>query len=172
MNRVLIPLDGSVISEQALDEGLEQLPRRPAEVILLHCLDLNRLQTGGSGSAPMALNGLEQQSRRRKEIYLEHMVCNLAAQGYETRSLIVGGDPALGIVLAARELGVDLILMTTHGRGGAEHAVVGSVAEAVLRRANVPVLILPPSHRGHDQQKKAEVKLMPSLLSSRERQLA
>jgi universal stress protein A len=52
------------------------------------------------------------------------------------------GVPNLDIVRAARELGVDLIVMVTHGRTGLEHFVLGSVTEHVIREAPCPVLVL------------------------------
>ncbi|MGA9725584.1 MAG: universal stress protein [Candidatus Binatus sp.] len=52
------------------------------------------------------------------------------------------GVPDTDIVRAAHELGVDLIVMVTHGRSGLEHFVLGSVTESVLRNAPCPVLVL------------------------------
>ncbi len=52
------------------------------------------------------------------------------------------GVPDIDIVRAARELGVDLIVMVTHGRTGLEHFVLGSVTEHVIREAHCPVLVL------------------------------
>ncbi len=52
------------------------------------------------------------------------------------------GVPDLGIVRAASELGVDLIVMVTHGRHGIEHLLLGSVTEHVIREAPCPVLVL------------------------------
>jgi nucleotide-binding universal stress UspA family protein len=52
------------------------------------------------------------------------------------------GNPAREIVAAARELGVDVIVMGTHGRTGLSHALMGSVAERVVRLAPCPVLTL------------------------------
>jgi nucleotide-binding universal stress UspA family protein len=52
------------------------------------------------------------------------------------------GDPVTEIVAAAHESGADIIAMTTHGRSGITRLWFGSVAEAVLRRAAVPVLMM------------------------------
>ncbi len=56
--------------------------------------------------------------------------------------LVRQGDPALQILEACRETGADLIAMTTHGHSGLSRWVLGSVAEKVLRGANVPLLVL------------------------------
>jgi nucleotide-binding universal stress UspA family protein len=57
--------------------------------------------------------------------------------------VITGLDPAEQIVEYANENGVDLIAMSTHGRTGFRHLVMGSVAEAVLRRSAIPVVSFP-----------------------------
>ena len=56
---------------------------------------------------------------------------------------IVEGDPAAEILRKADELGVDLVVMGTHGKGLLEHAFLGSVAEKVLHRIKIPVLTIP-----------------------------
>jgi nucleotide-binding universal stress UspA family protein len=56
---------------------------------------------------------------------------------------VVEGDPAAEILRKADELGVDLVVMGTHGKGLLEHAFLGSVAEKVLHRIKVPVLTVP-----------------------------
>jgi len=71
----------------------------------------------------------------------------LAAQAREapellTETRIVEGDAAEEILRVAREVGCDLIVMGTHGRTGLRRLLMGSVAEKVLRHAQVPVLIL------------------------------
>jgi len=52
------------------------------------------------------------------------------------------GNPADEIVAAARETGADIIAMSTHGRGGLGRLVFGSVAQAVLRHVDIPVLLM------------------------------
>ncbi len=59
-----------------------------------------------------------------------------------------GGDPQIAIVEFAKKSGIDLIVMGTHGRTGRDHALVGSVAESVVRRAECPVLTVHHSWPG------------------------
>ena len=56
---------------------------------------------------------------------------------------VVHGHPARQILRAADDLGADVIVMGTHGKGALEHAFLGSVAEKVLRKARKPVFIIP-----------------------------
>jgi nucleotide-binding universal stress UspA family protein len=65
-----------------------------------------------------------------------------------TQCLVREGEhPAEEIVRCAEELGVDMIALTTHGRTGLAHAVLGSVADAVVRGSHRPVLLLRPTHQ-------------------------
>jgi universal stress protein A len=61
---------------------------------------------------------------------------------------VVTGVPDADVVRMANQLGVDLIVMATHGRRGFSHLVLGSVAEQVIREANCPVLVLRPTKPG------------------------
>jgi nucleotide-binding universal stress UspA family protein len=71
-----------------------------------------------------------------------------AALGITTHVLVVdGGKPAEAIVAAAERLNVDAISLASHGRGGVARAVIGSVADAVVRSARRPVLVI-PARRG------------------------
>ena len=56
---------------------------------------------------------------------------------------VVEGDPAAEILRKADELGADLVVMGTHGKGLLEHAFLGSVSEKVLHRIKIPVLTIP-----------------------------
>ena len=62
-----------------------------------------------------------------------------------TVEVISGLDPAFQVLEFAESTGVDLIAMSTHGRTGFRHLVLGSVAEGVLRRSSVPVVVFPRS---------------------------
>ena len=68
------------------------------------------------------------------------MVGRVKAQVPDTESLLRAGAPADEILAVAKERNVDLIVMGTHGRKGFAHALLGSIAEKVLRRADLPVL--------------------------------
>jgi nucleotide-binding universal stress UspA family protein len=74
--------------------------------------------------------------KRLEEFAAEHLA------GFEDPELVIGvGTPHVEIVRLAEEKEVDLIVMATHGRGFISHAILGSTAERVLRRAPCPVLV-------------------------------
>jgi nucleotide-binding universal stress UspA family protein len=74
--------------------------------------------------------------------YLAPVAVELRNKGVRVTTEVRSGAPAQEIVAAAREAGADLIAMSTHGRGGLGRLIFGSVAEAVLREAEIPVLLM------------------------------
>lgn len=74
--------------------------------------------------------------------YLAPLAAELRGRGVRTNTAVRHGDAATEILAAAVEAGADVIAMTTHGRGGLRRLLLGSVAEAVLRRAVGPVILM------------------------------
>jgi nucleotide-binding universal stress UspA family protein len=74
--------------------------------------------------------------------YLAPLADRLAARGVRVRADVRRGDPVREIVAAAGEIDADLIAMTTHGRSGLRRLLFGSVAEEVLRQAEIPVFLM------------------------------
>jgi nucleotide-binding universal stress UspA family protein len=83
---------------------------------------------------------------RDAEEYLAPVAAALRAQGVDTSWAVRRGRPADEILAAAKESGADLIAMATHGRTGLGRLLFGSVAEAVLRHAPVPVFMIRQPH--------------------------
>lgn len=87
--------------------------------------------------------------------YLDEVVARLQQHGVKSGREVPEGAPAEAIIACARDLNADLIAMTTHGRGGLGRVVMGSVADAVLRGAPCPVLLIrvrepaPPEQARH-----------------------
>jgi nucleotide-binding universal stress UspA family protein len=80
--------------------------------------------------------------RADAEEYLAALAMELSNKGVRASTRVRRGDPATEIVSGAHDAGADLIAMTTHGRSGLGRLVFGSVAEAVLRRARLPVFLM------------------------------
>jgi nucleotide-binding universal stress UspA family protein len=80
---------------------------------------------------------------RQVEERLEEEAQQVRSTGVPCDTKTVDGAPATEIVRRAQEIGVDLIVMGTHGHGGLAHAVLGSVTERVLHKAQCPVLVVP-----------------------------
>lgn len=137
--RVLVPLDGSELSEAIVPLLLEIAGPLDMAVALLRVLEpLTLLATDG---VPVAVDDLDAR-RRHAEAYLTPIAVALRARGIEVSLHVRIGRPDEQILAAARDIGADLVAMSTHGRGGLGRLLFGSVAEQVLRHADVPVILM------------------------------
>lgn len=142
--RVLVALDGSAACEAVLRFLLEIAGPLDMKVTLLHVLEPMPPQVL-EASAHIVVDDVEARSKEAEE-YLAPVAAALRAQGVDTSWAIRRGRPADEILAAAREGGADLIAMATHGRTGLGRLLFGSVAEAVLRHAPVPVFMIREPH--------------------------
>jgi nucleotide-binding universal stress UspA family protein len=136
LDTILIPLDGSKLAEQALTQTLDLTRDRASTLVLVRAA----IASAWPGADPT-----DQQIRvvREAEEYLDTMKAELAAKRVQrVQASVWYGEPAPAIIEAARVGGVDLIVMTTHGRSGVGRLVLGSVAEAVLRGTSTPILLV------------------------------
>jgi nucleotide-binding universal stress UspA family protein len=142
--RVLVALDGSTACEAVLRFLLEIAGPLDMTVMLLHVLEPIPPQVL-DGSPKVVVEDVAARSREAEE-YLAPVAAALRAQGVDTSWAIRRGRPADEILAAAKEGGADLIAMATHGRTGLGRLLFGSVAEAVLRHAPVPVFMIRQPH--------------------------
>jgi nucleotide-binding universal stress UspA family protein len=138
--KVLVPLDGSVFAEGVLGEIIKLARAEGSEVVLLRVGALPR-RTIQEGGRTIYLDEQLAWSRRELEEYLGLVRRRLRALGLRTRIATAFGDPAEEILRYAREEGVDLIAMSTHGRSGLAALLHHNVARKVQRGAQVPVLL-------------------------------
>ena len=138
--RVLVALDGSTPSEAMLRFVLEIAGPLDMTVLLLRVVEPFTPAVADGVYMP-TLEDVEAR-RRDAEEYLAPIASALRARGVSTAWAVRRGRPADEILAAATESGVDMIAMATHGRTGVGRLLFGSVAEAVLRRATVPVFLM------------------------------
>lgn len=142
--RVVVPLDGSLLSEAILPYVRVLADSGPVEVELVAVAtppqDFGLRERGGPyvGQLPGA------EAERLRE-YLQTVAARLTDAGLQVRTHVCTGEPAAEIVRRAQAVGADLIAMSTHGRTGLARLLHGSVAAAVLRDAGRPLLLLRPS---------------------------
>ena len=137
--RVLVALDGSPSSEAVLRFLLEIAGPLEMKLILLRVLEpIPPMPI--EGTRHVTLDDVEAR-RRDAEEYLAPLAATLHARGVNVTYAVRRGRPADEILAAAREDNADLIAMATHGRTGLGRVLFGSVAEAVLRHATVPVFL-------------------------------
>jgi nucleotide-binding universal stress UspA family protein len=128
--RILLPLDGSEISESAIPH-VESLALGCAakKVTIVHVVEQERYEG-------MLASG------KRPGVYLQRTAKRLEAKGISTNIKVMTGDPAEAIVSFAEKNLCDIIVMASHGRSGVTRWAVGSVADKVFRASTVPVLMV------------------------------
>lgn len=145
--RILVPLDGSELAEKALEPAFELAQQSGGEVILL-CVAVaaEELMVGVTAMTmrPYELQrGSLHYAQEKAEAYLRGIKSRWLNARVPIYTEVISGTPPELIVAVAKEQEVDLIVMSTHGRTGVSRLVYGSVAEAVLRGARLPVLLIP-----------------------------
>ncbi len=138
--RAVVPLDGSIMAETIIPFIMEIAGPMDLEVVLLRVIPPIPARVI-QDSRPGVVEGLETRHVDVDE-YLAALAAELRSGGVRARTEVRYGDPATEIVAGAQAVGADLIAMTTHGRGGLGRVLFGSVAEAVLRRAEIPVYLM------------------------------
>jgi nucleotide-binding universal stress UspA family protein len=149
---VLVPLDGSAWSEAVLGALDTLLPFGPsgADLLLLRTIDPPFAPPYGDGYIYAPSN--EEAERAGALSYLDGAAARLAERGYTTRVEVTVGRSSTTIASVARDRGVDLIAMATHGRSGLARAVLGSTATATIQRAGVPILLTRPTEARSAQE--------------------
>ena len=139
IQHILVPTDFSPYAEQALDYAIALAKRLQARVTLIHVISPVLWGTGDVPAAPPPTycEAIEAEVQQGIEAALKRV----RAAGLEGQTLVAYGAPFDRIITTARDQGVDLIVMGTHGRTGLPHLFLGSVAERVVRLAPCPVLV-------------------------------
>ena len=126
--RVLVALDGSPGSEAALLPAVALAAREKAVITLVRVI--------AGATEPL------EQARAEAKSYLERLVPQLRQRRCHVQTTVLLADSAADAILAyAAEEAIELIALTTRGRGSAARAMFGSVADAVIHKARVPVLV-------------------------------
>lgn len=134
--KLLVPLDGSPLAEEALGRAaaIARATGAELELVLVH----HPFPSEAFEDAPW---NAEEWTVERD--YLDSMADEVAAgASVAVKRTILKGDPIESLCLHATEANADLIVMTSHGRTGLSRAWLGSVADGVIRRSSVPVLML------------------------------
>ena len=141
MRRILVPLDGSPLSETAVPYAKALATGTGCELSLLSVWEVlpEELETVGEAHARV----LRDQGMRYFHTYLGNIAAALEDDCFVSCE-VRAGHPAFEIMLAAAELDADFIVMASHGRRGAAERRRGSVADKVLRGSTVSVLIIGP----------------------------
>ena len=140
--RLLVPLDGSPLSEQVLPAVRTfTIGLAPCVIELLYVLD-PAATPEGTGDL-LTSKGIAR-AEHLAQAYLETQAKSLTGVGVEVHQVVTAGPPARQILEHARRGQFDYIFMATHGRSGLARAMVGSVTDRVIREAAIPVVAIHP----------------------------
>jgi len=136
--RILIAVDGEPISAHAADVGADLARSLAAQVALIYVVNSSPGYGADTGVAP---NELIDSAKQDGKKLVSEFRSRLSLQS-SALDFVQAGGPSTEIVKAAREWPADLIVIGSHGRSGFQRALLGSVAEQVMRHASCPVLVV------------------------------
>lgn len=134
METILYPTDFSADAQPAFEVACALAKEGRGRVVVLHVERPPLTTLGGTAGVPPLPNEYDRQSSEEKLQSLQ------VPPGIVVEHRLLYGEPRSVILATAQEIGADLIVMGTHGRTGVRRLLMGSVAEAVVRKAVCPVL--------------------------------
>lgn len=142
IKRILLPLDGSRVAEQAIPHAEALALVSSAELVLFQAFEPARPVAieGGVAMSPAMIKEEEEAKRGSALAYLDSVGKTFREKGLSTSSVVALGSPADKIIDYADTNAIDLIAMSTHGRSGIGRWVFGSVTDKVLHSGDKPVL--------------------------------
>jgi nucleotide-binding universal stress UspA family protein len=147
VKKILWTTDGSENGLRSLPAAVYMAKTFQASLCALHVVNKVPMLSskGFTPPAPMAFDVPKYQQALVEEMkkYLEKTIATQAPELDVTEYVVEVGNPAEIIMDFAKRSGVDLIVMSTHGRKGVKHMLLGSVAEEVIRYSPVPVMTVP-----------------------------
>jgi nucleotide-binding universal stress UspA family protein len=144
-HRILVPTDGSGLSQKAVDSAIEQAASCGAELVVLHVLPVPAPFHFDGTLRSTAVHATRQETTRTAhgKLLVEQVEAAAARAGVKCQGVLAHADVVAEAILAtAKEHECDLIVMASHGRQGIERVLFGSQAEDVLADGSLPVLVL------------------------------
>ena len=142
---ILLPTDFSECANYALSYASQLARGAGASIICVHVIEPVVPTVGYTGMAePLPIADISEQLEDSAERELPKIAGCEECSGLRVEEVITHGDAASEIVRVARDRGVDLIVISSHGRTGLGRILFGSTAEAVVRHAPCPVLVVKP----------------------------
>ena len=143
-DRIVVPLDGSKFAEEALAHARTLATRLNVPIHLVRSIDPSGI-TGfgaalGVGLDYTAVDALIDEEETDAKTYIHEAVTTLNGDHLNATGVVLRGTAAAVIVATCQD--GDLVVMASHGRSGVRRWFLGSVAEEVLRRSDVPVLLI------------------------------
>jgi len=135
--KILVPLDNSVTDETILVHVRKLVHLTHAQLVLVHVAD------GFAARLQDQLNLADSEEIKDDQAYLDQVSARLQKDGFRVKAVLVQGkEPADGILSVAQDEGCDLIAMATHGHQFIEDMILGSVADMLRHRTDIPILMI------------------------------
>ncbi len=145
IKNILCPIDYSIYSEKALTYAIELAEKYRAKLYLIHVLDIRIYDINDPDL--YNVNIVDQETFDKLRERLLRCVSEETKGKVPVEAIVMQGVPFAEIIKASKDYTIDLIVLGTHGRTGLSHAIMGSVAEKVVRKAPCPVLTVKnPAH--------------------------
>jgi len=144
IKKILFPIDFTENSSKILPYALSMSEKYDSMIYLLHVVE--DLSKWGIGSfvPHLPLDSFKKDAMEGAKKAMDR-VCDQQLEGCPNfQKMIVYGDPASEILETIASEDIDMVIMGTHGRKGLEHTIFGSVAENVVKKSDVPVLVVNP----------------------------
>ncbi|WP_128476048.1 universal stress protein [Halorussus pelagicus] len=152
-DRILVPTDGSTETERAVEHAAQLAAAHDAQ---LHGVYVVNSATFAGLHMETSWEGVDEVLRDEGESALERVEAIASEYGVECSSRLLDGSPSKCIVEYAEREDCDLVVMGTHGRGGIDRLLLGSVAEGVVRACSVPVLTVQVGDDEHSTESDSE----------------
>jgi len=142
--KIVVPLDGSGWAARAVPHAVDIARANGSELILLHVFR----PPAAEYTDQIALAGQEGQIQQMREAMKQYLIgvrSELRAEDIQVRTQVIEGMSVANIICDyINDEGVDLVVISTHGRGGIRRFLFGSVASKIMECARVPVLLIHP----------------------------
>jgi len=135
--KILVPLDNSQTDETILIHIRKLAQLTQAQLVLVHVAD------GFAARLQDQLNLADSEEIKDDQAYLDQVCASLQKEGFWAKAILVQGkEPTDGILSVAQNEGCDLIAMATHGHQFIEDMILGSVADLLRHRTDIPILMI------------------------------
>ncbi len=150
LSTVTVPLDGSDRAENALPYAQRLAEQLSLELRLLRVVSISSVALTAVDGGVVDTTSMEEDLEAEASGYLSELADSLAAKGLQVAWAVHKGSPGLAIVDSLKSVTDTMVAICTHGRSGLRRLVIGSVADSVIRSAEVPVLVLTPPGDGSE----------------------
>jgi len=156
--RILVPLDGSRFSSSAVKYAVEVSKHFEADIIFMQVVvpatpyvapttPTGTLSPTAAKFAAQAARLKDRGNISKAKRYLQRKVREITNKGLKCSYKVTMGNPAESIMSLCSKKGVDLVVMSSHGKGGLKRAIMGSVADKLARESRVPILLIRPRRK-------------------------